>query len=341
MSLTLGEKLRKVREERGISLSEVAEQTRISTQYLESIENDDYRSLPGGIFNKGFVKSFAKYVGLEEQEALADYSALLAATNTTDEPTLKLYKPEVLTDERTGSSMIPTAIVAVIILALMTTGILFLVNYLRQPATPVAANTNQKANTNAAGSNTSVPDATVAGVPDMASVKVEFKALNQPVPLNAISDGSKSDKMVGSGTSALFEPKESLTINYNKWNADKIQMTINGKAITLPAVPLEPKGKRIEFTINKENLARIWTSGTVSTDVPAVVTDANANLATAPLNGAPPTTTTTVRQPSVPKPTGAANAAANTTAKPTNTANPPTMTGKPPTMSGKPPVNRP
>ena len=75
MSLTLGEKLRQAREERGISISEVAEQTRISPHYLDSIENDDYRTLPGGIFNKGFVKSYAKYVGIDEQDALVRHES--------------------------------------------------------------------------------------------------------------------------------------------------------------------------------------------------------------------------------------------------------------------------
>src|SRR5438045_1412032 len=102
MSLTLGEKLRQAREERGISISEVAEQTRISPHYLDSIENDDYRTLPGGIFNKGFVKSYAKYVGIEEQEALQDYSHLTASQQgegaPSEEP--KTYRPEVLTDDR-------------------------------------------------------------------------------------------------------------------------------------------------------------------------------------------------------------------------------------------------
>ena len=69
MSLTLGEKLRQAREERGISIREVSEQTRISSLYLEAIENDNYKTLPGGIFNKGFVKSYAKFVGFDEQEA--------------------------------------------------------------------------------------------------------------------------------------------------------------------------------------------------------------------------------------------------------------------------------
>src|SRR5688500_2509716 len=99
MSLSLGEKLRQAREARGLSLSEVAEQTRISSQYLQSIENDEYGILPGGIFNKGFVKSFAKFVGVNEQEALEDYSRLISASNSAvaDEP--KRYRPEVLTDD--------------------------------------------------------------------------------------------------------------------------------------------------------------------------------------------------------------------------------------------------
>ena len=91
MSSTLGEKLRQAREERGFTLSEVSEQTRISSLYLESIENDDYRILPGGIFNKGFVKSYAKFVGINEQEALADYASILARSETAEAPELKLY----------------------------------------------------------------------------------------------------------------------------------------------------------------------------------------------------------------------------------------------------------
>ena len=82
MSTTLGEKLRQAREERGISISEVAEQTRISSLYLKFIEEDNYKPLPGGIFNKGFVKAYAKYVGLDEQEALQDYARVIATNES-------------------------------------------------------------------------------------------------------------------------------------------------------------------------------------------------------------------------------------------------------------------
>ena len=132
MPESLGEKLREAREEKGISISEVAEQTRISALYLESIENDDYGPLPGGIFNKGFVKSFAKYVGVDEDEAMLDYARISSAQESkSDDHDSKSYRPEVLTDDSSGPSMLPTVLIAIVILGLMTWGILSLVGYLQ------------------------------------------------------------------------------------------------------------------------------------------------------------------------------------------------------------------
>ncbi|HRI02935.1 MAG TPA: helix-turn-helix domain-containing protein [Pyrinomonadaceae bacterium] len=333
--MTLGEKLRQAREDRGISLSEVAEQTRISPLYLESIENDDYRNLPGGIFNKGFIKTFAKYVGVDEQEAMTDYGQIVSASSgELDEKELRLYKPEVLTDDTSGSSMIPTIIVAVVILALMTAGILFLVNYLRQPADPVAANSAATPATNSnavpSGSNTSATDPTA---PAMGSANFEIKTTTALVKIVATVDSEPAKPSnLAAGSSVTFTPKESLTLNYSRWNFDKVQLTINGKTISLPSAPLAPADRdRIIVTINKDNLAQIWTSGTVSSEVPPATTDANANVA------APPAATTAPVQqrptPLPPKPANvAANTAANTAVKPpANTAKPPTMTGPKPT----------
>ena len=313
MSQTLGEKLREAREERGISLTEVAEQTRISPHYIESIERDDYKPLPGGIFNKGFIKSFAKYVGVNEQEALSDYLELIAENEGKENEDLKTYKPEVLTDDNSSRSMIPTIIIAAIILGLMTWGILFGLNYLNQPSAPaVVANTN----TNAVATNSKMaaPTTTTGSAPDMSTLKIEFKALTAPISLAATVDGKMSSNVVTPGTTVPFEPKESLKLSYSKSLANAVQLTINGKAITLPAQPLLPKRNTIEFEINKENLAQIWSSGTISSDVPAATIDPNTNVA--PANaGVPATTVVTPPRPTPPvvKP----NVAANTAAKPT------------------------
>ncbi len=346
MSLTLGEKLRQAREERGFTLGDVAEQTRISSLYLESIENDDYKILPGGIFNKGFVKSYAKCVGIGEAEALADYSALMAtSSNRENEGELKVYRPEVLTDDRTASSMIPTVILAAVILGLMTAGILFLVNYLRQPTEVPVANTTATPQTNNSGDPNPEPSPESGESPSMASLKVEFKALSEPVSLLATSDGKTNSSIVTPGTTASFEPKESLKLSYSRSLANLVQLTINGKQITLPAQPLVPRRNAIEFEINKDNLSQIWSSGAISSEVsaaspvPASNTEVPANTAAAPAETPATAVPTPVRTPTV-RPTvsnTAANAATNAAPRPTPVRRPAnTPAPRPPVANNQP-----
>jgi cytoskeletal protein RodZ len=72
-----GEKLRKQREQRGIELDAISNTTKISTRMLRALEEEHFDQLPGGVFNKGFVRAYARHVGLDEQEAIADYLAAL------------------------------------------------------------------------------------------------------------------------------------------------------------------------------------------------------------------------------------------------------------------------
>lgn len=63
----LGSKLKRAREERGISLQEIAATTKISTVALEALEQNDYSRLPGGIFSRAFVRAYALGVGLDAE----------------------------------------------------------------------------------------------------------------------------------------------------------------------------------------------------------------------------------------------------------------------------------
>lgn len=264
MSLTLGEKLQQAREARGIAISEIAEQTRISPLYIESIENNDYRPLPGGIFNKGFVKSYAKYVGLDEQEALHDYAQLIAEQEGSQTEETKTYKPEVLTDEGARSSSITTIIFAVVILGLMTWGILALVRYIQEnPQTLVTGNTNSNTNSNTANTATNVNTSTAAA-PSMGSAKIEFKAVGDAIALTATSDGKTSYPTLEADKSVILEPKERLRLAYSKSRVQFAQMTINGKDITLPPATAFQNRGTVEFEINKDNLAQIWQDGKIS-----------------------------------------------------------------------------
>ncbi len=72
-----GEKLRKQREQRGIELDKISNATKISTRMLRALEEEHFDQLPGGVFNKGFVRAYARQVGLDAEEAVSDYLAAL------------------------------------------------------------------------------------------------------------------------------------------------------------------------------------------------------------------------------------------------------------------------
>lgn len=72
---SFGERLRREREMRGITLDEIGAATKIGTRSLKALEDEDFKKLPGGIFNKGFVRAYAKFLGISEEQAVADYLA--------------------------------------------------------------------------------------------------------------------------------------------------------------------------------------------------------------------------------------------------------------------------
>ena len=75
---TLGEELKRKREERNVSLTDISEATRIGTRFLKAIETDNYSVLPGGIFTRSFIRAYAKQVGMNEDEAIGLYQQQVA-----------------------------------------------------------------------------------------------------------------------------------------------------------------------------------------------------------------------------------------------------------------------
>jgi cytoskeletal protein RodZ len=70
---SFGEKLKLEREKRKITLEEISVSTKIGTRMLQALEEDKFSQLPGGIFNKGFVRAYSRFVGLDEDQTVADY----------------------------------------------------------------------------------------------------------------------------------------------------------------------------------------------------------------------------------------------------------------------------
>jgi cytoskeletal protein RodZ len=71
---TFGEELRREREIRGISLKEIADATKISKRFLEAIERNDHKTLPAPVFTRGFIREYARYLGLSSEEIVNRYN---------------------------------------------------------------------------------------------------------------------------------------------------------------------------------------------------------------------------------------------------------------------------
>ena len=84
--VSFGERLKKEREKRGLTLEEVSAATKIGVRSLRALEQEKFDLLPGGIFNKGFVRAYAKHLGLDDEVVVADY--LEAAGESSPAPTI-------------------------------------------------------------------------------------------------------------------------------------------------------------------------------------------------------------------------------------------------------------
>ncbi len=80
--LTVGQYLRRERERKNISLESVAKVTRIIIQNLEALERDEFQSFPAPIFARGFLRTYAAYLGIDPQEVLTRFEDQMKVQST-------------------------------------------------------------------------------------------------------------------------------------------------------------------------------------------------------------------------------------------------------------------
>jgi cytoskeletal protein RodZ len=136
MAASIGEQLRLAREARGIGLREICDQTRISVHYLEAIEANDYKRLPGGVFNRSFIKAYAKCVGYDEREAIEGYTRYLRehGGESADEVNTTPMHSKVYTDTPATRSPVLTVVLAIVILAILTAAALAALHWFQKRA---------------------------------------------------------------------------------------------------------------------------------------------------------------------------------------------------------------
>jgi cytoskeleton protein RodZ len=70
---SFGAKLKLEREKRKVTLEQISVSTKIGIRMLQALEEDNFNQLPGGIFNRGFVRAYSRFLGLDEDQTIADY----------------------------------------------------------------------------------------------------------------------------------------------------------------------------------------------------------------------------------------------------------------------------
>jgi cytoskeletal protein RodZ len=91
---SFGERLKRDRELRGVSREEISAATRIGSRFLEALENEQWERLPGGIFNRGFLRAAARFLGLDEDDLIAQYDLAITEHQSQIEASANLPVPK-------------------------------------------------------------------------------------------------------------------------------------------------------------------------------------------------------------------------------------------------------
>ena len=258
---SLGALLRRAREAKNLTLRDISDQTRISRRYLEAIEADDYKNLPGGIFNRSFVKAFAKAVGFDEAQAIKAYERTARAQGEPDDvPTSRPSSHIYMDGGEPVRSPLVTILLSGVILAIISLGAYSLLHWYQRrnesraqqpPPPPAASQPAGAVNTQAP------PQPTPAAAVPAAGLSVQVRAKGEEVWLRTKVDGAPStDGILPADETKELTARDTLSLEYSKSKAAALEVVINGRAAVVPSEV--PKGKKlVELLITKDDYARL------------------------------------------------------------------------------------
>jgi cytoskeletal protein RodZ len=113
---SFGENLQREREMRGVTLKEISAATKISVRFLEALEKEQFGKLPGGIFNRSFVRAYASYLGLDEDHVIAEFQLAADPRGEVDLGRLAAQRPRPVREKARGPWL------AILLAVLMLTG---------------------------------------------------------------------------------------------------------------------------------------------------------------------------------------------------------------------------
>jgi cytoskeletal protein RodZ len=260
-----GRKLREARERRGLSLRQIANATKISMLTLEALEKNDIARLPGGIFSRGVVRSYAIEVGLDPEETIQEFMGQFPQDSVTaGHPTTTRSEDhgEVESDRQMATTFLRLFLVSIPVAAIVvyfgTAGRRAAVRQalgvqatepaapsppaIEPPPQPPPADADRDAPSVVAGRAAVAPDGQ-----DADRLVVQLKAVQRSW-VSAIVDGQRAVQRV-------FQPGDEQTLDVRRdivltaGDGGAITVTLNGAA----AKPIGPSGQTATTRLNLTN----------------------------------------------------------------------------------------
>jgi cytoskeleton protein RodZ len=281
---SLAAHLKSEREKRRITLEQIARETRISLRHLESLEEGRYGELPGGMYNRAFLRTYCEFVRIDPVESLARFEA--------ESPPLKEKTTKAKSAiPQVGSALRPhPLLVWSVMLLISVTGLYFsrrwiaavFSPYFSHPAAPMLAaasatssSPSYPAKPRALTTPVPLPGPEVVGaqaVDPPSSVLAAGVASSAPAPLGTIRlefevlqecwvslnrDGSRVlVKVLEPGDDQSFSASEQFLLVLG--NAGGVRLKINGKLVR----PLGKRGEVVRVLINEQNIGDLLEKST-------------------------------------------------------------------------------
>lgn len=220
-----GERLKRERELREVSLDELSKATRISNRFLQALENEDWEKLPGGVFGHGFVRAVARYLGLDENALLGEYDLARAGD-------LPLSPPK--SEERIPSPPKWIPVVGLAVALLLAVGLFFAARYGWHR---IAAYRASKRSGASAGASAGASSETVsASAPQSAAETPADSPLELTISTSAATrvriladDKLLLDRDLAAGETRRFAAKQRFEVSASDTSA--VLLELNGKAM--------------------------------------------------------------------------------------------------------------
>jgi cytoskeleton protein RodZ len=271
-----GGRLREARERRGISLRQIANATKISVGLLEALERNDISRLPGGIFSRAFVRSYAIEVGLDPERTIQEFITRFPSdSNTAGHPVSHQVDAHVVEESRrrraSGVFSAVTVGVVVAAAAVYTGGWRAWVSYvapllsmewrlpaLTRPEAPVRRGRTESA-ANRAAPETPAPSAIVPPDPPVSTLTPGVAvgtdsgltvrlSVSRPCWISATVDGKKAiERLLQMGEAQTIAVRREMVLTAA--DAGAVELTLNGES----AKPLGTTGEVVTARLNLAN----------------------------------------------------------------------------------------